>query len=184
MIELAGAARLRAQLLHSPSSIDPALAHHFRQGLAYTAGAALGENAPSRSDCHAAFTTPNRVGLTAGGRAWQKHAHRSGEEDKKGSSGWWGRAHGSVSTINERSLELFEKVHASSLLVGAHSHDPDVGHGQRVVEKPTLAPSPGPRLRGPCTRRVRYAVVPGSIRSRAPTPRHTGSQTRGRRFTS
>jgi hypothetical protein len=110
MTELPNAAALRAQMADSPHEIDSALTRHLRQGLAYTTGAALGENAPSYDECLAAFTVPNKAGLTAGGRAWQKHAHRSGEDDKKGASGWWGRAHGSVSRMNECSLELFHKV--------------------------------------------------------------------------
>jgi hypothetical protein len=122
MFEVTAASGLRAQFLRSPSSVDPKLAYHFRQGLAYTTGAALGETAPSRSDCRGAFTAPNRVGLTAGGRAWQKHAHRSGEDGKKGLAGWWGRAHGSVATINEKSLELFEKVRMSVVERGIVAH--------------------------------------------------------------
>lgn len=110
MTELPDATALRAQMVCSPHEIDTALAHHLRQGLAYTTGSAIGETAPSHVECLAAFTVPNKAGLTAGGRAWQKHAHRSGEEVKKGTSGWWGQAHGSVSRMNERSLELFHKV--------------------------------------------------------------------------
>jgi hypothetical protein len=126
MLELATASSLRAQLQYSPSAhgINPALAYHISQGLAYTTGAALGETAPSREQCHAAFILPNRVGLSAGGRAWSKHAHRSGsdagsEESKRAKDvkgGWWGRAHGSVSNINTKSLELFDRVRFFSSL--------------------------------------------------------------------
>jgi hypothetical protein len=124
MLELATASSLRAQLQHLPFAhgINPALAYHISQGLAYTTDAALGETAPSREQCHAAFILPNRVGLSAGGRAWSKHAHRSGsdagsEESKRAKDvkgGWWGRAYGSVGNINTKSLELFDRVRCVS----------------------------------------------------------------------
>jgi hypothetical protein len=114
MSELLTASSLRAQLASSPSSLLPAIAHHLRQGLALTTGSACGETAPNNEHCLAGFVEPNRVGLTAGGRAWQKHAHRSGTTDKA-SMGWWGVAHGSVSTINAKSLELFHKVRTSNI---------------------------------------------------------------------
>jgi hypothetical protein len=102
MAELAGAAGLRALLAADPGAVPPALARHLRQGLAYTAGAALGEAAPAREECAAAVAAPNAVGLSAGARAWAKHAHRS--------DGWWGTAHGSVAALNARALELFDKI--------------------------------------------------------------------------
>jgi len=63
----------------SACAVDPAspLFHHLAQGLALTTGSALGSDAPSTEQCLAAFEVPNKAKLTAGARAWSKHAHRS-----------------------------------------------------------------------------------------------------------
>jgi hypothetical protein len=101
----------RAQLAASPATLPPGTAHHLRQDLALTPGAALGATAPTRAQCLASFAAPNRVGLTAGARAWQKHAHRSGAGDAgAAAAGWWGVAHGSVGMLNERALTIFDRV--------------------------------------------------------------------------
>jgi hypothetical protein len=98
---------------------------HLLSGLAYTVGSALGSEPPTREECFTAFSIPNKVGLTAGARAWSKHSHRSqgktpGADDVqvkrnnkgqiKTDTGWWGTPSGSVSSINERALALFERV--------------------------------------------------------------------------
>ncbi|KAG0695070.1 hypothetical protein DFH29DRAFT_956854 [Suillus ampliporus] len=105
-------------------TLDP-LSRHLLNGLAYTVGSALGSEPPTREECLAAFSIPNKAGLTAGARAWSKHSHRSQgeileakdlpvERNKKGqmkiNRGWWGTPSGSVSSINERALALFERV--------------------------------------------------------------------------
>lgn len=97
-----------------------ALTTHLLHGLAYTVGSALGSTPPTQDQCLSAFLATNSVGLTAGARAWSKHAHRSGADEapadtqKKGGktmpSGWWGRPNGPVAKINERALELFWRV--------------------------------------------------------------------------
>jgi len=74
--------RLRAMKVASSSSpadlgIPEPLFTHLSHGLAYTVGSALGSSPPSTEACLEAFTVPNKAGLTAGGRAWSKHAHRS-----------------------------------------------------------------------------------------------------------
>ncbi|KAJ7863164.1 hypothetical protein B0H13DRAFT_2070837 [Mycena leptocephala] len=88
-------------------------------GAGITVGSAIGSRPPSTDSCLAAFVAPNRVGLTAGARAWSKHAHRSQsmdispEEAKRTaetSAGWWGTPSGPVAVINERALALFWKV--------------------------------------------------------------------------
>ncbi|KAG6333441.1 hypothetical protein ID866_5643 [Astraeus odoratus] len=96
------------------------LARHLLHGLAYTVGSALGCDPPTREECLAAFVAPNRVGLTAGARAWSKHGHRSqghapssdisAEDAEAQSGGWWGTPSGPVAGINERALLLFERV--------------------------------------------------------------------------
>lgn len=98
------------------------LAKHLLHGLAYTVGSALGYDPPTREECLAAFVMPNRVGLTAGARAWSKHGHRSQGRASPGdnaevraadatrSRGWWGTPSGPVARINEKALLLFEKV--------------------------------------------------------------------------
>ncbi|KAJ7114074.1 hypothetical protein C8R44DRAFT_630648 [Mycena epipterygia] len=100
------------------SKSDP-LSLHLSLGLAYTVGSAIGSLPPYTDLCLAAFVSPNKVGLTAGARAWSKHAHRSQpqeltpEEAKKtaeSSAGWWGTPSGPVAVINERALALFWKV--------------------------------------------------------------------------
>ncbi|KAJ7483347.1 hypothetical protein FB451DRAFT_1338163 [Mycena latifolia] len=86
--------------------------------LAYTVGSAIGSTPPSADACLAAFVSPNSVGLTAGARAWSKHAHRSQPQDLtpeearnvESSAGWWGTPSGPVAVINERALDLFWKV--------------------------------------------------------------------------
>ncbi|EIN04678.1 hypothetical protein PUNSTDRAFT_108042 [Punctularia strigosozonata HHB-11173 SS5] len=107
MDELAEAATARAELAAQEQNGTPAESKpvyiHLAQGLALTTGSALGERCPSKEDCLAAFVAPNSVGLTAGARAWSKHAHRGG-------SGWWGHPSGPVAKINERALELFHRV--------------------------------------------------------------------------
>lgn len=105
-------------------TLDP-LSRHLLNGLAYTVGSALGSEPPTREECLTAFSIPNKVGLTAGARAWSKHSHRSqgktsGAKDYpvkrnnkgqiKTDTGWWGTPSGSVSSINERALILFERV--------------------------------------------------------------------------
>ncbi|KAF9499228.1 hypothetical protein BDN71DRAFT_1442276 [Pleurotus eryngii] len=129
MNELPSAAteRSRVQALGhvslSPDAADP-LTVHLSHGLAYTVGSALGSIPPTTEACLEAFVVPNKVGLTAGARAWSKHAHRSAsetapqsdEEDQKKRAkvavpeGWWGRPSGPVKTINERALSLFHRV--------------------------------------------------------------------------
>lgn len=53
------------------------LFYHLSQGLALTTGSALGSTPPDTATCLAAFLVPNKAHLTAGARAWSKHAHRS-----------------------------------------------------------------------------------------------------------
>lgn len=112
------------------------LSLHLAHGLAYTVGSALGSRPPSTELCLTAFVTPNKVGLTAGARAWSKHAHRSLVDDipsqgldppvdddtnetdtfKKRNkeprpSGYWGnQPSGPVAVINENALTLFWKI--------------------------------------------------------------------------
>ncbi|KDQ55495.1 hypothetical protein JAAARDRAFT_37510 [Jaapia argillacea MUCL 33604] len=126
--ELPSATSERALLaLHAPTPPTP-LSIHLSHGLAYTTGSALGSHPPSVEQCHVAFLVPNRVGLTAGARAWTKHFHRSqgpiaaspGDDDvtakesekkrKEKSEGWWGIAKGSVSSLNELAEKLFWRV--------------------------------------------------------------------------
>ncbi|KAG2363228.1 hypothetical protein BDR07DRAFT_1404945 [Suillus spraguei] len=105
-------------------TLDP-LSKHLLSGLAYTVGSALGSEPPTREKCLIAFSIPNKVGLTAGARAWSKHSHRSqgktpeakdlpvkrnNKGQIKADTGWWGTPSGSVSSINERALILFERV--------------------------------------------------------------------------
>ncbi|KII85445.1 hypothetical protein PLICRDRAFT_700968 [Plicaturopsis crispa FD-325 SS-3] len=94
------------------SHMDP-LSFHISLGLAYTVGSALGSSPPSTDECLAAFTVPNKVGLTAGARAWSKHSHRSqagGTDERAASEGWWGTPSGPVASLNERALALFWRV--------------------------------------------------------------------------
>ncbi|KAJ7080738.1 hypothetical protein B0H15DRAFT_787011 [Mycena belliarum] len=113
----------RAKLSSTNASTDSTnllpLSLHLSQGLAYTTGSAVGSTPPSTDACLAAFVSPNNVGLTAGARAWSKHAHRSQsqhvppEEARKNaelSAGWWGTPSGPVAVINERALVIFWKV--------------------------------------------------------------------------
>ena len=120
--------RLRDFLLRSDAGgeeeyLRSPLAKHLLHGLAYTVGSALGRDPPTREECLAAFTIPNKVGLTAGAKAWSKHGHRSqghptspgdsaegGTANATQSKGWWGTPSGSVAKINEKALLLFEKV--------------------------------------------------------------------------
>lgn len=91
---------------------------HLAHGLAYTVGSALGSHPPSIETCLAAFQLPNSAGLSAGARAWSKHAHRTlpvqMERDQvkktKASAGWWGTPSGPVAVITENALALFWKV--------------------------------------------------------------------------
>ena len=146
MSELPDAARLRACVSgvlqrrlgvepnsHSDDTIDTGLEEsaafvdensplftHLTHGLAYTTGSALGSSPPLADACLAAYCTPNRVGLTAGARAWSKHCHRSESASPAPgdgaaaaaarSAGWWGRAKGPVATINAGALALFWRV--------------------------------------------------------------------------
>jgi hypothetical protein len=108
---------LQANANDDSSSHSP-LFVHLSHGLAYTVGSALGSTPPSVETCLAAFLVPNKAGLTAGARAWSKHAHRSLPQDdreddpnrREASTGWWGTPSGSVTTINEKALVLFHKV--------------------------------------------------------------------------
>ncbi|KAJ7236418.1 hypothetical protein B0H12DRAFT_1026859 [Mycena haematopus] len=116
----------RANLFTRQTPIDSALdpiAFHLSLGLAYTVGSAVGSQPPSTDSCLAAFVSPNTAGLTAGARAWSKHAHRSQPQDDipssenatkknraEASAGWWGTPSGPVAVINERALALFWKV--------------------------------------------------------------------------
>ncbi|KJA22553.1 hypothetical protein HYPSUDRAFT_40941 [Hypholoma sublateritium FD-334 SS-4] len=99
-----------------PVDENSALFVHLAHGLACTAGSALGSAPPPADACLAAYCTPNRVGLTAGARAWSKHCHRSdvpatgdAAADAR-SAGWWGRAKGPVAAINAGALALFWRV--------------------------------------------------------------------------
>ncbi|KAF5354181.1 hypothetical protein D9756_007088 [Leucocoprinus leucothites] len=91
---------------------------HLSLGLALTTGSALGRcKPPTPSQCLSAFQLPNKVGLTAGARAWTKHAHRSQEyhpsavsKKDKGEPGWWGRAQGPRDFLNEGAYQLFCKI--------------------------------------------------------------------------
>lgn len=86
------------------------LSKHLLHGLAYTVGSAIGADPPNRQECLSAFTaSASNSGLTAGAKAWSKHAHRSGNADTGG--GWWGgQPKGPVGLINERALALFDRV--------------------------------------------------------------------------
>ena len=124
LVEVDAAAVLRTHLndlLSSSSPLTPSLSplqQHILHGLACTVGSALGATPPSTEQCLAAFTLSNSAGLSAGARAWSKHAHRSGShpatakmtKDALSSFGWWGRPKGPVDTINANALELFWKV--------------------------------------------------------------------------
>ncbi|KAJ7650948.1 hypothetical protein FB45DRAFT_889187 [Roridomyces roridus] len=119
----APAERAKLTSLDGSAPLDP-LSLHLSLRLAYTTGSAIGSLPPSTESCLAAFVVPNNVGLTAGARAWSKHAHRSQPQDTptseelevkkkkaaEASAGWWGRASGPVAKINEGALELFWKV--------------------------------------------------------------------------
>ncbi|KAF7984155.1 hypothetical protein HWV62_16816 [Athelia sp. TMB] len=120
-------------------SDNPELSAHIMHGLAYTVGSALGCTPPTAETCLQAFLVANKAGLTAGSRAWSKHAHRSRGEmasqdlaktleqgasgaandleqrakrlrAEEESAGWWGKPSGPVAKINENSLLLFSKV--------------------------------------------------------------------------
>ncbi|TFK24003.1 hypothetical protein FA15DRAFT_756849 [Coprinopsis marcescibilis] len=106
------------------SPIDPTspLFTHLEQGLALTTGSALGSAPPSTSSCLQAFLHISRpkAGLTAGARAWSKHAHRSHsavpsnakeQAAQRLQDGWWGPTpSGPVAKINERAVELFWRI--------------------------------------------------------------------------
>ncbi|KAJ3930786.1 MAG: hypothetical protein NXY57DRAFT_280268 [Lentinula lateritia] len=121
-------------------ALSTPLGLHIAHGLAYTIGSALGCVPPSVEECLVAFTTTNRVNLTAGARAWSKHAHRSFVESDSQAlqssqsdagnrnaiteqqqkipkqrkppppMGWWGTPSGPVATINENALRLFWNI--------------------------------------------------------------------------
>lgn len=123
-------ARLNFFLVHGDSRtsyLEPthgdvheiALAAYLSLGLAYTVGSALGYTPPSAETCLEAFLVPNKAGLTAGARAWSKHAHRSGNDRadiidpaslRAKSVKWWDVPSGPVKLINMRAEELFWKV--------------------------------------------------------------------------
>ena len=50
---------------------------YLARGLAVTTGSAIEESPPSDEECLQAFLVSNSPGLTAGARAWTKHAHRA-----------------------------------------------------------------------------------------------------------
>ncbi|KAF9042079.1 hypothetical protein BJ165DRAFT_1349706 [Panaeolus papilionaceus] len=75
------------------------------QGLALTTGSALGSAPPSVEECLKAYLVPNRVGMSAGARAWAKHAHRSMPP-----TGWWGNPKGPLAVVNARALEVFFRI--------------------------------------------------------------------------
>ncbi|KAJ3572024.1 hypothetical protein NP233_g3365 [Leucocoprinus birnbaumii] len=90
---------------------------HLSSELALTTGSALGCKPPTPEQCLSAFQTANKVGLTAGARAWTKHAHRSQEyhpstvsKKDKGEAGWWGRASGPRDYLNEGAYQLYCKI--------------------------------------------------------------------------
>jgi hypothetical protein len=87
------------------------LSKHVLHGLAYTVGSALGSDPPTREECFSAFTAvPGKSRLTAGAKAWAKHAHRSGDAGGE-RAGWWGKQPtGPVVGINERAVLLFARV--------------------------------------------------------------------------
>lgn len=98
------------------------LERHLLAGLAYTTGSAVGSTPPSDETCRTAFIAPNHVGLSAGARAWSKHAPRSSSEEK----GWWGSPRGPVSKINEDALQLFSKVVGNATWRNLHQLPHDV----------------------------------------------------------
>ncbi|KAJ3762298.1 hypothetical protein EV360DRAFT_35991 [Lentinula raphanica] len=123
--------KLRTVLLSSSDDsqisliLSTPLGVHLAYGLAYTTGSALGSIPPTEEECLAAFTTPNKLKLTAGARAWSKHAHRSlidAEDDSKEAAptGWWGTPSGPVSVINERALDLFWKIFTTATWRNLH----------------------------------------------------------------
>lgn len=57
----------------------PPLQRYIALGLALTTGSALEEDPPTYDECLRAFLVPNKSGLTAGARAFSKHAHRAQE---------------------------------------------------------------------------------------------------------
>lgn len=90
---------------------------YLSSGLALTTGSALDSLPPTMAQCLEAYQLCNVTGLSAGARAWTKHAHRSQElhpaevsKKSKGEAGWWGRAEGTRAVLNEKSLELFWKI--------------------------------------------------------------------------
>lgn len=132
MTEHPSAAAERSRLALAADEAEIPLSIHIRNGLAYTTGSALGSTPPSTETCLAAFLRANKVGLTAGARAWTKHAHRSQRKDvaesstnselepsdevrekeriENESAGWWGTPSGPIAVINEKALDLFWKV--------------------------------------------------------------------------
>ncbi|KAG6820316.1 hypothetical protein H0H93_002403 [Arthromyces matolae] len=95
---------------------------HLSHGLAYTQGSALGSIPPTTDACLSAFIVTNKAGLTAGGRAWSKHFHRSQSikaretgDRKTVNAGWWGSPAGPVSVINDGAVALFWRIiHAAT----------------------------------------------------------------------
>lgn len=110
--------KVNAFLLDRPNSSDDddvfhsPLEKYLRRGLACTVGSALEEVPPSEDDCLNAFLVPNRIGLTAGARAWSKHAHRSGNSEGGVATelSWWGQPKGPLAVINEKAIALFWRI--------------------------------------------------------------------------
>ncbi|EJD08512.1 uncharacterized protein FOMMEDRAFT_138282 [Fomitiporia mediterranea MF3/22] len=140
MAELPSASEERARLNqhlqeHSNVELDfnmpSPLAKHIVLGLAVTTGSAIGEQPPSEEDLLSSFEAQNSVGLSAGARAWTKHAHRSGcntntdssqsgLESDSSSSSWWGNPKGPISALNDRALQLFDKIMQSATWRNLH----------------------------------------------------------------
>lgn len=120
MQEMPEAASERARLLSDPrlhEQTTTPLARHILHGLAYTVGSALGLDPPTAEQCRVAYLIPNKAGLTAGARAWSKHARRSldapsSDDTLAGvqSMGWWGTPSGPVAKINAGALSLLDRV--------------------------------------------------------------------------
>ena len=158
MLEIDGAQSTRARvnaLIEKDevklSDLSPT-ENHILQGLALTVGSALGQNPPTKDECRTAFTVPNKAGLTAGARAWSKHAHRSIPEspsssfnsndisplkskpnkknEKELNTGWWGSPRGPVALINDRAVSLFDRIMQESTWRNLHW----LPHGVLVYE--------------------------------------------------
>ncbi len=99
--------KLNTLLLEHPNSSDDdifqtPLAIYLRRGFACTVGSALDKIPPSEEDCTQRLSRPKSPpGLTAGARAWSKHAHRSGNSEGGVASecSWWGQPKGPLTEI-------------------------------------------------------------------------------------